>query len=187
MDDWSLEVAACLSIFFSWNCLAEPKLVINIHGQPRLSKRFVLHVVVDMKRGIEDPMRPTAAKVFRGWNCHTNAAGDAEDLSASGCERRKTSSDSDGSSGCLNISSSEVGALVHKAILEKEGKCRVCLWPIGSPQCYHWGYPWLRQAVGNAVVNCHMRPTYENDNIPYTQCLIYKRHPIRQKAYLWNK
>ena len=90
-------------------------------------------------RRMEDPMRPTAAKVFRGRNCHPTAAGGAaEALSASSCERRKTSSDSD-SSGCFNGSGSEGVALVEIPVLEEvgEGKCRVCLWPRGSTHCYH--------------------------------------------------
>ena len=63
--------------------------------------------------------------------------------------RRNVSSDSDGScgfsSGCnsgvnprtLTLEGADTDMKVAALAFEGEGRCRVCLWPRGSSQCYH--------------------------------------------------
>ena len=91
----------------------------------------------------EHLVRP--AKVYR--SVHPNQPLAAEGVmiggGGGGGGRRNVSSDSDGSS-CMNSSCNSDGNPVvtfpdtdMAVAFTEEGKCRVCLWPRGSTQCYH--------------------------------------------------
>ncbi len=90
-----------------------------------------------MKRNIEDAAAanvsaiatngdiPPPVKMFKGAN--SNGGG-----SNGHGEHMLWSVDSNGSNGTVNASSTVAAAQIHS-----HAKCRVCLWPRGSPQCYH--------------------------------------------------